>query len=74
MRTFVEECLKQAVHGGIKSISFPALGCGNLNMPPVRVAKEMFQVFKEFEEKNPQSSLWEIDIVIIPADEKIFKV
>lgn len=74
LEKFVKECLNQAVQGGVKSIAFPALGCGTLNMPPVRVAQKMFQVFRQFEQDHPNSSLTEIDIVIIPTDMQIFKV
>lgn len=74
LEKFVKECLNQAVHRGVKSIAFPALGCGTLNMPPVRVAQKMFQVFRQFEQDHPNSSLTEIDIVIIPTDMQIFKV
>lgn len=74
LEKFVKECLNQAIQNNLKSIAFPALGCGILNMPPVRVAQKMFQVFRQFEQDHPNSSLTEIDIVIIPTDTQIFKV
>lgn len=73
LEKFVKECLNQAIQNNLKSIAFPALGCGILNMPPVRVAQKMFQVFRQFEQDHPNSSLTEIDIVIIPTDTQIFK-
>lgn len=74
LEKLVKECLNQAIQNDLKSIAFPALGCGTLNMPPVRVAQKMFQVFRQFEQDHPNSSLTEIDIVIIPTDMPIFKV
>jgi O-acetyl-ADP-ribose deacetylase (regulator of RNase III) len=74
LELFVEQCLSQADQRGVGSVSFPALGCGTLNMPPIQVAQSMIKVFKQFENKSPNSSVKEINIVIYPADEKIFKV
>ncbi|XP_062574511.1 uncharacterized protein LOC134236363 [Saccostrea cucullata] len=70
---FVEECLNQADQRGLNDISFPALGCGKLNMPPAQVAPIMFRVFKQFEERNPWSSLMEINVVIYPENKNVFK-
>lgn len=74
LEKLVKECLNQAIQNDLKSIAFPALGCGTLNMPPVRVAQKMFQVFRQFEQDHPNSSLTEIDIVIISTDMPIYKV
>lgn len=74
LENFVKQCLSQADQRGVNSISFPALGCGTLNMPPVQVVQSMIKVFRQFEKENPSSSVEEIHIVIYPADGKIFKV
>ncbi|XP_060063936.1 uncharacterized protein LOC132544368 [Ylistrum balloti] len=69
---FVTKCLERANELGMNSISFPAIGTGNLNYPSSVVAKEMLQKIKCFMVESNPSHLKKISIVVYPRDTQTF--
>lgn len=67
---FIEKCLEKALDIGITSIAFPALGTGNLNYSPQKVAAEMESAIAKFQAKPQQGSLKKILIIIYPEGQK----
>ncbi|KAL5021121.1 hypothetical protein ScPMuIL_000276, partial [Solemya velum] len=65
---FMKSCLKTTVDNGLTSISFPALGTGNLGYPRDVVAREMFNFVSKFVSKNSGSSLQKVKFVVYPGD------
>ena len=57
-----------------QSIAFPALGTGNLRYPGDEVAKAMIEAVIEYTEKNPNSSIKDVKIVIYHLDHGTQKV
>ncbi|OWF49179.1 Poly [ADP-ribose] polymerase 14 [Mizuhopecten yessoensis] len=66
---FIRRCLQMADDELMTSISFPALGTGNLAYPHHIVAAEMFKIVNEF---NP-TTLNEVRFVIYEKDDKSLK-
>uniref|UniRef100_A0A452I9C2 Poly [ADP-ribose] polymerase n=1 Tax=Gopherus agassizii TaxID=38772 RepID=A0A452I9C2_9SAUR len=68
LRDIITECLQTAEQLSLKSITFPAIGTGNLGFPKPVVAKLMFnQVFK-FSRKKKIRSLEEVHFLLHPND------
>nr|XP_042699053.1 protein mono-ADP-ribosyltransferase PARP14 isoform X1 [Chrysemys picta bellii]XP_042699054.1 protein mono-ADP-ribosyltransferase PARP14 isoform X2 [Chrysemys picta bellii] len=68
LRDIITECLQTAEQLSLKSITFPAIGTGNLGFPKPVVAKLMFdQVFK-FSRKKKIQSLEEVHFLLHPND------
>ncbi|CAM4533985.1 unnamed protein product [Lepidochelys kempii] len=68
LRDIITECLQTAEQLSLKSITFPAIGTGNLGFPKPVVAKLMFdQVFKFSHKKNIQS-LQDVHFLLYPDD------
>ncbi|XP_021354328.1 poly [ADP-ribose] polymerase 14-like isoform X2 [Mizuhopecten yessoensis] len=63
---FIRRCLQMADDELMTSISFPALGTGNLGYPHDIVAAEMFEIVNEFDPKT----LKEVQFVIYEKDDK----
>ncbi|KAK9410545.1 polyADP-ribose polymerase PARP14 [Crotalus adamanteus] len=64
----IEECLKVAEQLSLSSITFPAIGTGNLGYPKEYVAKLFFdEVFKFSQAENPKS-LKEVHFVLHASD------
>ena len=61
-------CLTMASNNNHQSIAFPALGTGNLRYPGDEVAKAMIEAVIEYTEKNPNSSIKDVKIVIYSQD------
>lgn len=70
----VVECLTQAATNGHQSIAFPALGTGNLGYPEKAVAKTIIEAVTKYAEKNPNTSVKDVKIVIFHSDIKTQKV
>lgn len=51
----VLDCLQFAEQKGLSSISFPAIGTGNLGVNADRCAKAMLEAFRDFSKSNPKS-------------------
>ncbi|XP_054029467.1 protein mono-ADP-ribosyltransferase PARP14 [Dryobates pubescens] len=64
----VTKCLEIAEELSLMSITFPALGTGNLGFPKPLVAKLLFEKVFEFSSKNGVQSLQEVHFMLYPED------
>nr|XP_009491491.1 PREDICTED: poly [ADP-ribose] polymerase 14 [Pelecanus crispus] len=64
----ITKCLQIAEELSLKSITFPAIGTGNLGFPRSAVAKLLFDKVFEFSSKNGVSSLEEVHFLLHPKD------
>ena len=64
----IKNCLKRCNSNGKRSIAFPAIGTGVLGFPRDVVAKILFEETKEFEKRNPNSSIKEVSFVAYSQD------
>ncbi|XP_032801844.2 protein mono-ADP-ribosyltransferase PARP14-like [Petromyzon marinus] len=67
------DCLKKAHKEKVTSISFPALGTGNLNCPPQQVARAMLSAAIQFNKEHKDEILQLIQFVILRSKPDIFK-
>ena len=68
----VEDCLNRAEDQGLTSISFPAIGTGNLGFPKDLVASVMMEAVSKFN-KEPRC-LKTVNIVLYPKDQETIQV
>uniref|UniRef100_A0AAV3A3H0 Poly [ADP-ribose] polymerase n=1 Tax=Pyxicephalus adspersus TaxID=30357 RepID=A0AAV3A3H0_PYXAD len=73
LRGIIEECLTQAEKNQHKSISFPAIGTGNLGFPRDIVAFAMFEEVFQFCETNKVQNLKEVHFILHPSDKDTIK-
>ncbi|XP_035188306.1 protein mono-ADP-ribosyltransferase PARP14-like isoform X1 [Oxyura jamaicensis] len=66
----ITECLQIAEEQSLKSITFPAIGTGNLGFPRSVVAKLLFDKVVEFSSKNKVNSLKEVHFLLHPKDKE----
>uniref|UniRef100_A0A8B9GKG8 Poly [ADP-ribose] polymerase n=1 Tax=Amazona collaria TaxID=241587 RepID=A0A8B9GKG8_9PSIT len=64
----ITKCLKIAEELSLKSITFPAIGTGNLGFPRSVVAKLLFDKVFEFSSKSGVNSLEEVHFLLHPKD------
>lgn len=64
----ITKCLHIAEELSLKSITFPAIGTGNLGFPKSVVAKLLFDKVFEFSSKNRVNSLEEVHFLLHPKD------
>ncbi|XP_051643668.1 protein mono-ADP-ribosyltransferase PARP14 [Manacus candei] len=64
----ITKCLEIAEELSLKSITFPAIGTGNLGFPTFIVAKLLFDKVFEFSSKNGVNSLEEVHFLLQPKD------
>ncbi|NWW79438.1 PAR14 polymerase, partial [Climacteris rufus] len=64
----ITKCLEIAEELSLKSITFPAIGTGNLRFPSSVVAKLLFDKVFEFSSKNRVNSLEEVHFLLHPND------
>ncbi|NXU85255.1 PAR14 polymerase, partial [Xiphorhynchus elegans] len=64
----ITKCLEIAEELSLRSITFPAIGTGNLGFPPFVVAKLLFDKVFEFSSKNGVNSLEEVHFLLHPKD------
>uniref|UniRef100_A0A663N989 Poly [ADP-ribose] polymerase n=1 Tax=Athene cunicularia TaxID=194338 RepID=A0A663N989_ATHCN len=64
----ITKCLEIAEELSLKSITFPAIGTGNLGFPRSVVAKLLFDKVFEFSSKNGVNSLEEVHFLLHPKD------
>ncbi|XP_052704649.1 uncharacterized protein LOC128180570 [Crassostrea angulata] len=74
LRRFVENCLSLADDRKFKTLAFPAIGTGRLQIPPDVVATCVQEVVEEYSLSHPQTSVEQLIFVIHEADTKNFKV
>nr|XP_046160813.1 poly(ADP-ribose) polymerase family member 14-related sequence 1 isoform X2 [Oncorhynchus gorbuscha] len=64
----VKECLGEAEHQGLISITFPAIGTGNLSFPKDLVASLMLDEVLKFSSKRNPKHLKEVVFILHPGD------
>uniref|UniRef100_A0A8K9XM88 Poly [ADP-ribose] polymerase n=1 Tax=Oncorhynchus mykiss TaxID=8022 RepID=A0A8K9XM88_ONCMY len=64
----VKECLGEAEHQGLISITFPAIGTGNLGFPKDLVASLMLDEVLKFSSKRNPKHLKEVVFILHPGD------
>lgn len=67
-------CLTMAAAKKHQSITFPALGTGNLRYPVKEVSKAMIEAVIDYAEANPKSSIRDVRIVIFSKDKPTIEV
>jgi poly [ADP-ribose] polymerase 10/14/15 len=72
VRGIVADCLNKAEKHGLTSISFPAIGTGNLGYPKDRAASVMMEEVAKFY-KQPRC-LKTVVIVLYPKDQETIQV
>ncbi|KAK2850421.1 hypothetical protein Q7C36_009204 [Tachysurus vachellii] len=72
LKVALKECLRKAIADGYKSISFPALGTGNLGLPKDKVSQSMTRTVMEFS-KTYTGPKMQIFFVIFPKDAETLK-
>ncbi|XP_073490631.1 protein mono-ADP-ribosyltransferase PARP14-like [Aquarana catesbeiana] len=73
LRTIIRDCLTATEQNQWTSISFPAIGTGNLGFPKVLVAFVMFDEIFQFSRKNKAQNLQEVHLVLHPSDRDTIK-
>lgn len=68
MGNVITKCLEIAEELSLKSVTFPAIGTGNLGFPRLVVAKLLFDKVFEFSSKNGINSLEEVHFLLHPKD------
>ncbi|XP_078088698.1 protein mono-ADP-ribosyltransferase PARP14-like isoform X2 [Mustelus asterias] len=66
--TIIQKCLKNVHESQYRSISFPAIGTGNLKFPKDTVAGIFFAEIKKFSNANSTSTLKEVKLIIYDKD------
>uniref|UniRef100_A0A8B9QS88 Poly [ADP-ribose] polymerase n=1 Tax=Anas platyrhynchos TaxID=8839 RepID=A0A8B9QS88_ANAPL len=66
----ITECLQTAEELYLKSITFPAIGTGNLGFPRSVVAKLLFDKVFEFSNRKKVNSLKEVHFLLHPKDKE----
>ncbi|NWW31625.1 PAR14 polymerase, partial [Panurus biarmicus] len=69
----ITKCLETAEELSLKSITFPAIGTGNLEFPRSVVAKLLFDKVFEFSSKNRVNSLEEVHFLLHTKDTANFQ-
>ncbi|NXC68086.1 PAR14 polymerase, partial [Anhinga anhinga] len=64
----ITKCLQIAEELSLKTITFPAIGTGNLGFPRPVVAKLLFDKVFEFSSENGVNSLEEVHLLLHPKD------
>lgn len=70
----ITECLEIAEELSLKSITFPAIGTGNLGFPRSVVAKLLFDKVFEFSSENRVNSLEEVHFLLHTKDTATIQV
>ncbi|KAM5153312.1 protein mono-ADP-ribosyltransferase PARP14-like [Mantella aurantiaca] len=72
-RSIIKTCLTLAEQNQRTSISFPAIGTGNLGFPKVFVASVMIDEIVQFSCNNKVQNLQEVHLVLHPSDRDTIK-
>ena len=65
---FLRAVLNQAHSSGFSSLATPAIGTGNLRIPPTSAAQWMFSEVEEFSRNHPRTPLRDIRFVLYSRD------
>lgn len=74
LKGIFKDCLDRAEDTGLTSISFPAIGSGNLGFPKDLAASAMLDEIIAFSSKTQPKLLKEIMIILYPGDTKTIQV
>ncbi|XP_055792513.1 protein mono-ADP-ribosyltransferase PARP14-like [Salvelinus fontinalis] len=66
--TMIRDCLSEAEKHRLASLSFPAIGTGNMGFPKGLVSKLLLQEVKDFSQRRNSTHLKEVAIVVHPSD------
>ncbi|XP_076602870.1 poly(ADP-ribose) polymerase family member 14-related sequence 1 isoform X2 [Chaetodon auriga] len=69
-----KDCLDKAEDSGLTSITFPAIGTGNLGFPRVLVASSMLDEISAFSSKKQPKHLKKVVIMLYPQDAQTIQV
>ncbi|XP_067871097.1 protein mono-ADP-ribosyltransferase PARP14-like isoform X2 [Heterodontus francisci] len=72
LRTIIQTCLENVHKSQLRSISFPAIGTGNLKFPKDIVAQIFFEEIEIFSNANPTSTLKEVKLIIYKKDLAVY--
>lgn len=64
----IKDCLSEAEKHRLASLSFPAIGTGNMGFPKGLVSKLLLQEVKDFSQRRNSTHLKEVAIVVHPSD------
>lgn len=67
LNTVCTRALQKANH--FQSISFPAIGCGSYEFPPIRCAKTMVEAVIKYSQSSTSSLISEVSFVVLDQDE-----
>jgi len=73
MRNFLVNVFTRADRGGLKSIAVPAIGTGNLRIPPDVVTSVMYDEVIKFSQAKPATTLKDIRFVVFHKDQPTLK-
>ncbi|KAM9804519.1 poly(ADP-ribose) polymerase family member 14-related sequence 1 [Neosynchiropus ocellatus] len=68
LRGIIKKCLDVAANSGCTSISFPAVGSGNLGFPKALSASILFEEIVAFSTKQSSTNLKQVTLVLFPSD------
>jgi poly [ADP-ribose] polymerase 10/14/15 len=68
MRSLISTSLKKAHAKNLNSIALPAVGTGNLKVPPAFCASVMYDEISTFSKAQPTTTLRDIRIVVYDKD------
>jgi len=73
IRNFLNNIFSQADRSGLKSIAIPAIGTGNLRIPPPVVTDVMYDEVLKFSQAKPATTLKDIRFVVFHKDQPTLK-
>ncbi|XP_037403323.1 LOW QUALITY PROTEIN: protein mono-ADP-ribosyltransferase PARP14-like [Pygocentrus nattereri] len=74
LKQIFSDCLKKAEHQKMASVSFPAIGTGNLGFPKDLVSDILLREIHEFSAKVRPQYLKEVTVVVHPSDNETVQV
>ena len=74
MRKLLQTVLKMAHDRNLGSLAMPAIGTGNLRIPPPFVASVMYDEMLKFSQSYPATPLKDIRIVVYDKDQPTISV
>jgi len=69
VRKLLQNILRLAHSGKLTSLAMPAIGTGNLRIPPQFVASVMYDELLKFSQSCPSTTLKDIRIVVYDKDQ-----
>jgi len=69
VRNFLVNVFTRADRAGFKSIAIPAIGTGNLRIPPAVVTTVMYEEVLKFSQAKPATTLKDIRFVVFNKDQ-----